>query len=219
MERELRITGDGSHTVFVKELNEPYHSVHGAIRESEHVFLKHGFRTVHKSQLRILETGFGTGLNAVLTLVESRRLNKDVYYHTVEKYPLDRHEYLKINHEGLIREAGKGTLLRMHEAEWGKTIRLSPHFSLFKERSDFREMKPEGPFDLIYFDAFDPGKQPHLWTEEIFSRISDLSVPGAVLVTYSAKGSVRRALAASGFNVGKVQGPPGKREMIRAVRI
>ncbi|MFH0759786.1 MAG: tRNA (5-methylaminomethyl-2-thiouridine)(34)-methyltransferase MnmD [Bacteroidota bacterium] len=218
MKRELRITEDGSHTIFVPELNEPYHSVHGAIQESKHVFLKHGFQTITKETIRILEIGFGTGLNALLTLAEANRTGKKIYYHAVEKYPLLAQEYHAINYERFIDGVIKGSLIKMHDAEWGEKIRLTSHFNLFKEWSDFRSMEPEGTFDLVYYDAFDPRKQPHLWNEEIFSRISSMVNPGGVFVTYTSKGIVRRALISCDFLVEKVAGPPGKREMIRAIR-
>jgi tRNA U34 5-methylaminomethyl-2-thiouridine-forming methyltransferase MnmC len=218
MKRELRITEDGSHTIFVPELNEPYHSIHGAIQESNHVFLKHGLQTISKETIRILEVGFGTGLNALLTLAEANRTGKKIYYHAVEKYPLVAQEYEAINYEKFINGVIKGSLNKMHDAEWGKKISLTSHFKLFKECSDFRSMEPDGTFDLVYYDAFDPQKQPHLWNEEIFCRISAMVNPGGVLVTYTSKGIVRRALISCDFLVEKVAGPPGKREMIRAIR-
>lgn len=216
--RKLHITEDGSHTLFVPELDESYHSVYGAIQESQHVFLKHGFQTIRKSRIRILETGFGTGLNVLLTLAEAARRRTVIYYHTVDKYPVEANEYKIFNYEQFIEGIPGGTLIRMHEAQWNKEIRFAPHFSFYKELSDFRDMNPQGPFDLVYYDAFDPQKQPDLWTEDIFCRISRLLNPGGILVSYTSKGSVRRALESCGFHVEKIPGPPGKREMIRAIR-
>jgi tRNA U34 5-methylaminomethyl-2-thiouridine-forming methyltransferase MnmC len=218
MKCELRITEDGSHTVYLPDLEEPYHSIHGALRESKHVYIMHGLQTVDKEHIRILEAGFGTGLNALLTLAETGRSGQSVYYHTVDKYPLDPHVYRSINHENMVEGIPPGTLTKMHEAPWGRDLRLTDHFSLYKELSDFRTMDPPGRYDLVYFDAFDPQKQPHLWTPEVFSSISRLTHTGAVLVTYSARGSVRRALESNDFHVDKVPGPPGKRDMIRATR-
>ena len=162
MKRELRITEDGSHTVFVTELEEPYHSIHGAIQESEHVFLKQGFHSVHILPIHILEIGFGTGLNALLTLAESSKLGIEVYYHAVEKYPLEYEEYSKINYEEFIDTNISGCFLKMHQAPWGDKLHVTHNFTLFKEQSDFRSMNPSGSFDLVYFDAFDPQKQPYL---------------------------------------------------------
>ena len=219
MERELRITDDGSHTMYVQEMGEPYHSFHGAVRESRHVFLEQGFNSVNGQNIRILETGLGTGLNAVLTLVEAKKRAKRIFYHAVEKYPLDPSEYGLINHEEFIPGCPPGSCLDLHRAPWDQEVSLTNSFTIYKEKADFREMDPPGLFDLVYFDAFDPSKQPHLWTEEIFDRIFQLMHRNAILVTYSAKGSVRRTLVSCGFHVEKVPGPPGKREMIRAFRI
>jgi tRNA U34 5-methylaminomethyl-2-thiouridine-forming methyltransferase MnmC len=218
MDREIRITGDGSHTVFVNQLEEPYHSIHGALQESAHVFINQGFMSLNQLEVRILELGFGTGLNALLTLSESLKSHQQVYYHTVEKYPLSGEEYRKINFEEYVQDAPEGSFLNLHRTSWGENVAITPRFTLFKELSDFRAMNPPDGIHLVYFDAFDPNKQPYLWTEEIFRRISKVTAPGGILVTYSAKGSVRRALKASGFEVRKVPGPPGKREMIRAIK-
>lgn len=218
MKRELRITGDGSHTLYVPELDEPYHSIHGALRESRHVFIKQGLGLVKKTSIRILEIGFGTGLNALLTLSETGRSGIRAYYHAVEKYPLQDEEYRQINYEQFIEGIPPGSLAGLHTAPWGKQVPVSDHFILFKEHSDFREMDPDGSFDLVYFDAFAPGKQPYLWSEEIFCRIYRLMNPEGILVSYTVRGSVRRALASCGFDVEKVPGPPGKREMVRAFR-
>jgi tRNA U34 5-methylaminomethyl-2-thiouridine-forming methyltransferase MnmC len=218
MERIIRITEDGSHTMFVQDMGEPYHSLHGAIRESRHVFIRQGLFTVHKPVLRILEVGFGTGLNALLTLTESISMNTDIHYHAVEKYPLNRQEYSSLNYEQLIDQVPDGAFDRIHECPWGKEVQISERFVLYKEAADFRSMFVPPPIHLVYFDAFSPEKQPELWTEQVMDPISRACDPGAVLVTYSAKGVVRRTLASCGFDVSKVPGPPGKREMIRAVK-
>jgi len=219
MKRSLRLTEDGSHTLFHSDLDEPYHSVHGAIQESMHVFINQGLRKINKSKLRILEMGFGTGLNLLLTLLESSKKGISVHYHTVEKYPLIPAEYKDLNYELVLDELPAGILQKIHTSPWGLEVILSSDFTLNKELSDFRSMNPDGPFDLVYFDAFAPVKQPELWSSEVFSSIARLTNPGAVLVTYSSKGSVRRALKDCGFNVLKAPGPLGKWEMIRAVRI
>lgn len=219
MKRELRITEDGSHTIYVSDLDEPYHSIHGAIQESNHVFIKQGLHSISRSPLRILEAGFGTGLNALLTLAEASKLGIKVYYHAVEKYPLSETEYKQINYEQFIDGITAGSFISMHESPWAEQIPIAENFTLYKERADIRSMNPAGTFDLVYFDAFAPQKQPHLWSEEVFNPISKLMDPGGVLVSYTAKGSVRRALISCGFRVEKVPGPPGKWEMIRATRI
>ena len=219
MERRLKITEDGSHTVFDNGLDEPYHSTHGALQESMHVFIKQGLLTVKQPSVRILELGFGTGLNTLLTLRESLSLNLDIFYHAVEKYPLTESEYKLLNYEKVVEHVPKGILHRMHSCPWGEVVQISDRFTLYKEEADFRSMNPPGGFDLIYFDAFSPDKQPELWSKDVFSIIENSTCRDAVLVTYSSKGEVRRTLNECGFKVKKVPGPPGKIEMVRAVRI
>jgi tRNA U34 5-methylaminomethyl-2-thiouridine-forming methyltransferase MnmC len=216
MDRILKITGDGSHTLFVKSLEEPYHSTHGALQESMHVFIKQGLLTVDLPSVRILELGFGTGLNALLTLKEAQLHKLDIYYHAVEKYPLHASEYTTLNYEQCIAGMPDGILDRMHSCLWEEPVQISDYFTLHKEEADFRSMMPSSTFNLIYFDAFSPNKQPELWTNEVMGAIGRVAEKGAILVTYSSKGSVRRTLESSGFEVQKVEGPPGKREMIRA---
>lgn len=218
MERSLKITEDGSHTIFVNGMDEPYHSIHGALQESMHLFIKQGLLTLQKSSARILEIGFGTGLNALLTLKESIPLSMKIYYHTVEKYPLKDFEYSQLNYEKVIDLCPTGVLDVMHKAPWGIPVEISDHFTLFKEEADFRSMNPASHINLVYFDAFSPQKQPDLWTTQVFDSIGKVTVPGAILVTYSSKGIVRRALSSCGFDVFKVEGPPGKREMIKAIK-
>jgi len=218
MERKLMITEDGSHTMFVNGLDEPYHSTHGALQESSHIFIKHGLHTIERNSVRILELGFGTGLNALLTFIESILLDLDIYYHTVEKYPLADSEYKQLNFEKLVQQSPKGLLHQLHSCPWGESVQVSERFTLYKEKADFRSMNPPSNINLVYFDAFSPDKQPDLWTSAIFGCIAQHTDPGAILVTYSSKGLVRRALTSSGFEVSKVAGPPGKREMIRAIK-
>ena len=218
MERRMEMTGDGSHTMYVQELDEPYHSTHGAIQESMHVFIKQGLLTVKKSSIRILELGFGTGLNALLTLTESESRKLDIYYHAVEKYPLKESEYRLLNFERLLSQSPGGSLQQIHSCPWGQAAQISDRFTLFKEEADFRSMNLPANINLIYYDAFSPDKQPELWTENVISSIAQVSECGAVLVTYSSKGIVRRTLASCGFDVQKVAGPPGKREMIKAIK-
>jgi tRNA U34 5-methylaminomethyl-2-thiouridine-forming methyltransferase MnmC len=216
--RELRLTHDGSHTVYATGLDETYHSIHGAVQESRHVFINQGFDLAPSAEIRILEAGFGTGLNALLTFIEAERKGRRIYYHTVEKFPLSSVEYGAINHEKQVETCPPGLCRKLHDSRWGTPVALADHFTLFKEKADFRKMNPSGRFDLVYYDAFDPAKQPELWNDELFSKLYSTMIPGAILVTYSAKGSVRRALESSGFRVERIPGPPGKREMIRAFR-
>ena len=168
MERKILLTADGSHTIFVSGMDEPYHSTHGALQESRHIFIKHGLQTVKKKSVRILELGFGTGLNALLTLIESIPLDLDIYYHTVEKYPLVDSEYKRLNFEKLAKQSPKGALQGFHSSPWGESVQISDNFTLFKEKADFRSMNPPLHINLIYFDAFSPDKQPELWTSVYF---------------------------------------------------
>ena len=216
MRRELRITGDGSHTLYVPELDEPYHSVHGSIQESRHVYINEGFRKTSGDNLRILECGFGTGLNLLLTMEAARTEVKKVFYHAVEKYPLAPEEYVHLNFGSLVAGLPPHTLTSIHDGPWNRPFIPGDSFTVFKELADFRNMAPKGTFDLVYFDAFAPDKQPDLWSTKVFSKIFELMNPRAILVTYTSKGSVRRTLSSCGFSVEKLPGPPGKREMIRA---
>ena len=218
MERRVMMTEDGSHTMFENGMEEPYHSTHGALQESMHIFIKQGLHTVEQPSVRILELGFGTGLNTLLTLNESISLHLDIYYHTVEKYPLKDFEYNLLNYEKVIDPSPEGMLYRIHSCPWGEAVKISDQFTLYKEEADFRAMNLPPNINLVYFDAFSPEKQPELWTTNIFDSISQVTDSGAILVTYSSKGIVRRALTSCGFDVYKVAGPPGKREMIRAIK-
>jgi tRNA U34 5-methylaminomethyl-2-thiouridine-forming methyltransferase MnmC len=218
MKRSIRFTEDGSHTFYVDQLNEPYHSNHGALQESMHVFIQQGLLTLNIPSVRILEIGFGTGLNALLTFSEALKLNLEIFYHAVEKYPLEEAEYSALNYEKLIKGAPKGLLDLIHRCPWEKAVKISDQISLHKEESDFRSMIPPSHLNLVYFDAFSPEKQPELWSGDVFASIAEHTDPGAVLVTYSSKGEVRRSLLSCGFEVEKVAGPPGKREMIRAIK-
>ena len=183
-----------------------------------HVFIKQGLLTLKQPSVRILELGFGTGLNALLTFAQAIPLKLDIYYHAVEKYPLMEHEYKLLNYGKFAEGIPEGTLDRIHSCPWGEPVQISDRFTLYKEEADFRSMKPSPNINLVYFDAFSPDKQPDLWTHEVFGAIGQVCEQGAILVTYSSKGVIRRTLTSCGFNVYKVSGPPGKREMIRAIK-
>ncbi len=211
-------TADASHTLSVPSLGETYHSRHGAIQESLHVFIKNGFRVTEQSPLRILEVGFGTGLNALLTLTEADREQRSIHYTTVERYPLDTALISRLNYCQLLEEADESLFLRMHALRWNEEHRLTENFTLLKLHEDLTTCHLPGKYDLVYFDAFSAEVQPEMWSPEVFAGISEAMVSGGVLVTYAAKGSVRRALQQTGFRIERLPGPPGKREMIRAVK-
>jgi tRNA U34 5-methylaminomethyl-2-thiouridine-forming methyltransferase MnmC len=213
MQRKIMITEDGSHTLFLPELNEHFHSIHGAIQESNHVFIQNGLFKCNKKKLVVLETGFGTGLNVLLTLIN--RGERDISYFSIEKYPLTANEYTLLNYPVLISESSPDLFLSLHQCEWNKETEIVPGFRLTKIQADLTEFGFNLPnFDLIYFDAFAPGKQPEMWTESIFSRIAKHTLPEGIFVTYCAQGEVRRTLTRVGFKMQKVPGPPGKNEML-----
>jgi len=216
---QLIKTTDGSHTIYVPELDEHYHSVHGAVQESNHIFIRNGFMASRANPVRILEIGFGTGLNALLTAVVSKAEGREVIYTSIEKYPVPAEILGSLNHNEFAGENGKELFQLIHSAEWNKKVKISQNFTLEKIHADLTETALTGLYDLIYFDAFGPDKQPEMWTREIFSRISNVTVTNGILVTYSAKGEVKRSLKSCGFNVSLLPGPPGKRQMIRAFKI
>jgi len=217
---KLIITGDRSHTIFVPELDEHYHSTYGAIRESRHVFIEAGFMHVAPGleKINLLEVGFGTGLNALLTQIEAETSGKRVVYTAIEACPLEREIWEQLNYpQRLCSIDYTGIFEKIHLAGWGKTEEISNFFSIHKIHARLQDYSPEPDhFDLVYFDAFSPGVQPELWTREIFIKLFKSMKPGAVLTTYSVKGDVTRALQAAGFNVEKIPGPPGKRQITKA---
>ena len=215
---EIVITKDGSHSIYVQTLDEHYHSIHGAITESQHVFIEAGLVQLKKSHIRILELGFGTGLNALLTLAETNESDRSIYYTGIEKYPLERTITDSLNYESIAALNIPGMLKRIHESTWQKEVLIKPGFILKKLKCDMHELEQKDEFDLVYFDAFAPEKQPELWTVELFRQIFLSMKSHSILTTYSSKGMVRRNLKAAGFHVEKIPGPPGKREMTRAYK-
>ena len=215
---EIVTTEDGSHSIYVQTLDEHYHSVHGAFTESQHVFIEAGLNQLKNSHIRILEMGFGTGLNALLTFVEANKSNISIYYTGIEKYPLERTITDSLNYESIIDPAWKGMFKLIHDSQWQQEVLIKPGFILKKIQCDMHEMGEVDEFDLVYFDAFAPEKQPELWTEDLFNHIFLSMRSNSILTTYSSKGTVRRNLEAAGFRVEKIPGPPGKREMTRAYK-
>jgi tRNA U34 5-methylaminomethyl-2-thiouridine-forming methyltransferase MnmC len=217
MKPELIKTADGSHSLFLKDLDEHYHSVHGAIQESKHVFLQAGLSQFNdKKNISILEIGFGTGLNALLTFIENVISNRVIDYSTLEAFPLEMEVVNELNYvQELNASDYHSSYLKMHESEWETKISLSPSFNFTKIKNTLQEVSFPKQYDLIYFDAFGPRVQPELWTEEIFQKIYNATAVGGMLVTYCAKGEVKRTLKKVGFVLETLPGPPGKREMIR----
>ncbi len=221
MERSLIITKDGSHTIAIPEMNVTYHSHHGAIQESMHVYIDAGLKYVsgnlQVSEICIFEMGFGTGLNALLTLIEAEREQLTIHYTTVELFPLQEDEITLLNYcELLHREDLKPVFQQLHQCEWEKDIIITPFFTIHKVKNSLQNFKTLKLQNLVYYDAFSPSVQPELWTKEAFEKVYNMLLPGGILVTYCSKSDVRRAMQAAGFLVEKIPGPRGKREMVRA---
>lgn len=218
MKRQLLITADGSTTIHLPEWDENYHSKHGAIQEARHVFLKMGLSLFYDSkEVVILEAGFGTGLNAYLTLLDAQSKNLKIYYEGVEGYPVSIDEIKHCNFPEQLNKT-REVFKKLHTSEWEKDTNINDTFILKKRKQFFSEITDENKYNLIYFDAFGPRVQPELWSAEQFQKMFCALRQKGVLVTYSAKGSVRRALQEVGFTVERVPGPPGKREMLRATK-
>ncbi|WP_179333147.1 tRNA (5-methylaminomethyl-2-thiouridine)(34)-methyltransferase MnmD [Winogradskyella costae] len=224
MKRNIITTSDGSKTIQIEEWNEQYHSIHGAIQEANHVFLKHGllFYSMQVSStqpISILEIGFGTGLNAFLTLIKAEKDNLNLNYTGIEAYPVQPEEINQLNYVELISQTHQAVFEKMHETPWEESCAITPKFQLKKQQKFFKDIDSKDNFDIIYFDAFGARVQPDLWTEDIFKIMFEALKTNGILVTYSAKGSVRRAMQAVGFVVERLPGPPGKREMLRAQKM
>lgn len=219
MKREIITTSDGSKTIQIVDWNEQYHSKHGAIQEAYHVFIKSGLSLFNNQSISILEIGFGTGLNALITLIEAEKFHLNIIYTGVEAYPISPEELQQLNYISELKaEAFQNDFQLMHKAPWEEDVALSDTFVLHKKQKDFKVLDDENLFNLIYFDAFGARVQPELWTATIFSIMFNALKKGGVLVTYAAKGSVRRAMQEVGFSVERLPGPPGKREMLRATK-
>lgn len=215
-------TKDGSHSLYVAELDEHYHSIHGAYTESLHVFIRMGLQPLidqQRQQIRVLEVGFGTGLNAWLTAMRCLDYHFMFHYAGLEKQPLEQNIISSLNYTEQHQHPQSVELWEaVHAAPWHTPHAITSHFTLHKQELDWTQQWPEGNFDLIYYDAFAPNKQPEMWTPALLDKCYALLNPGGIWVTYTSKGDVRRGLLAAGFEVEKVPGPPGKREMLRATK-
>ncbi len=214
-------TSDGSNSLFVPELNEHYHSYHGAINESKRIFIELGLDYVSQNQdfIRILEVGMGTGLNVLMTLLRNEDLKKNIEYDAVEAFPLESDLTNALNYAEILNQPKAEEYFKtIHESEWNETIEINERFSLTKIEAEIEGVEFSAEqYDLVYFDAFAPEVQGELWTEEIFEKMYRLLKPNGVLVTYCVKGEVKRILTKVGFEVQKHKGPEnGKREVLRA---
>ena len=221
MKKQLIETEDGSTSLYVPEMDETYHSKHGAWTESSHIFIKHGFNLIQKDDISVLEIGFGTGLNALLTAYHARENTTHTRFHTLEAYPVSGALVAGLNFTNQFNTIYPNKpcdFESIHEANWECWNNVSPYFSIYKEEVKLLDWKPKWTYDLIYFDAFAPEKQPEMWSKEIFQQMFDVLNPGGVLTTYCAKGVVKRMLKTAGFTVKNYPGPPGKREITVAFK-
>lgn len=216
---KIELTADGSATLYVEQLDEHYHSVKGALAESEHIYRDCAFLHRAKSNftppLRLLEIGFGTGLNAAVTAAITDD-SRPLYYISLEKYPVDADTLQELHYDKLVDAE---LFSKIHFAQWNQPTQITPSFTLEKRKSDFlADALPRG-IDIVYFDAFAPEKQPEMWSEQALRKVFNAMNPGAVLTTYCAKGSIRRLLESIGLDVERIAGPAGgKREILRAVK-
>ena len=227
MIRKVVLTADGSHTLEINEGAEHYHSMHGAVQEAEHVFIQSGLshQFEKERELSVLEVGFGTGLNALLTFLWMKRAGGKLRYTGIEAFPVVEEEWTVLNYVEQIGPLGpedKNTAERiwkqLHTSDWEQSIEIDNDLELRKNEVKVLGFFPDERFDVVYFDAFGPRHQPDMWTDEVFQQMAAVMVPGGVLVTYCAKGAVRRSMQAARFEVERLPGPPGKREMLRATK-
>ena len=215
---KIIVTGDGSHSLFNEALDETYHSRHGAVQESLYVFIEHGFRHFVRTQqpklISILEVGFGTGLNALLTVAEAIESNIPVAYTALETYPLSQEVWVKLNYSD-----NNNLFNELHQSEWERWNQINSHFRLLKLEKSLQDVELDpGQYDLVYFDAFAPNKQPELWELTMLDKVVKTLKSGGMFVTYCAKGQLKRDLKSLGLIVESLVGPPGKREMVRALK-
>ena len=214
---QLIETADGSSSLYNDELDEHYHSIHGSIREAAHVFIKMGWEQIKKPKVSIFEMGFGTGLNFMMTQIANEKAKKEVHYTAVETFPIQEEIWGSLNYlEVMNRNDLQSIYRKIHTVPWESYQPIDTSIFLRKIETDIDRYSSDQLFDLIYFDAFGPRVQPHLWEQPIFEKMYESLEPNGILVTYCAKGVVRRTLQAVGFDVERLPGPPGKREMLRA---
>jgi len=219
----LETTADGSHTLFVPELNEHYHSTNGALQESKLVFIQNGLLHVPAcvKEINVLEVGFGTGLIALLTVLEAKKERRKINYVAIEPEPVNPQFISQLNYADVIGGTeATGYFKKLHEAGWVYPSFLSDYFIINKIQARLEDVSlRDSQFNLVYFDAFGPEVQPELWSDEIFTQLYNCMKPDGILVTYSCKGTVKRALKVAGFTVEKLPGPAGKREVLRAMKV
>ena len=217
MKLELVKTIDGSNSLKNLIINDSYHSKYGAINESKHIFINNGLKRISKKKIRVLEIGFGTGLNALLTQLYCDKKEQNIIYHTIDNLPLKKDTYSSLNYCDQLK-IDKDIFLKIHNSLWENEIELSNFFVLKKINCDFTKKLFNEKYDLIYFDAFSPSKQPEMWILDNFKKLYNCLNRNGVLITYSSKGDVKRTIKEVGFNVFSVEGPTGKREITLACK-
>lgn len=217
-ERKPQLTADGTHTLYIPEIDEHYHSVNGAAVEANHVYLKEALMHHGGASVTVLEVGFGTGLNAFLTLLHALEQGKRIHYVTLELYPLETEQVELLNYAAQIAPEKSELYFALHRAPWNEPVEIIPGFILEKRHCNLVTCQLDGAFDVVYFDAFAPEKQPEMWSDAIYEKLFAQMNPDAVMTTYCAKGVVRRGFQAAGLTVERIPGPPGKREMLRATK-
>lgn len=216
IDNKIIITNDGSHSIYSSNFKESYHSLNGSISESLHVFIKNGLKTVYKENINVLEIGFGTGLNVLLTIINNKK--KKINFHTIEKYPITKEIYEKLNYCKKLN-IKENILIDLHEKNWNKPHDINKHFTFHKHLTSVQKLSINLRFDIIYYDAFSPRKDNEMWSYKILSKMFNLLKYNGFLVTYCAQGEVKRTLKKIGFKVETLKGPLSKREMIKAIRI
>ncbi|MEZ5058705.1 MAG: tRNA (5-methylaminomethyl-2-thiouridine)(34)-methyltransferase MnmD [Saprospiraceae bacterium] len=215
---EILDTHDGSHTLLSQQHGVTYHSKYGAITETNHVFIEAAlrFKAAIQQDIRILEIGFGTGLNAYATLLDAVKRNLKIVYTTYEAFPISEDQAASLNyHEQLEPEMGNSNFMHLHQLDWNQQHFINENFQFQKINQTFQTINDTDLYDIIYFDAFAPESQPELWNEELLAKMFAALKTGGLLTTYCAKGVVKRTFKKVGFTLETLQGPPGKREMIR----
>lgn len=216
MKREIIITSDGSTSIHLPEWEESYHSKHGAIQEAQHVFIKNGLSLCKGQSVSVLEIGFGTGLNAFITFLESQKINQNIDYVGVEGFPISTDEVVQMNYVNQLNASQfEAEFKTMHISDWEENVTISETFRLTKRKQLFNDINDKNQFDIIYFDAFGYRVQPELWSVEIFTKMFEALKEGGILVTYACRGPIKNAMKEAGFKIEKLAGPPGKREMLR----
>lgn len=221
MKRYILETEDGSKTLYIPEMDEQYHSVKGALTEALHVYITNGFKAHESQNPCVFEVGFGTGLNAMLTAIECQKLGRTCQYIGIERYPVTTPELEQLGYENLFEPEQRTIFKQLHQTPWNETTELSKEFRLLKIKADLLSYNLDNlpHFDVVYFDAFGPDKQSEMWGKAIFQKIFKHCNQEAILVTYSAKGEIRRRLQSIGFQMERLPGPPGKREMLRGKKV